>query len=325
MKFLKKTIKGINEYLYEHRKFKFALQCIVTLIASFLSAFCFAYGFRSFIAPDTSESLISGGVSGLAQVFVRMIEVLFNQGHTLEPNLKNNLQSILYFAINIPLFILAFVKIGKKFAIFTLFNVIFVSLLIIVIPSSWTNIFLLNDDFIARAIFAGLLTGVSSAIAVKFGHSAGGIDILSIFITIKTHSSMGKYILGFNTIIIVSFTLLNDIHSYANMALYSIVYLFTSSRVIDALCLRNKKFQLQIITSKMDMEKILISNLPHSCTIVDAKGGYKGAPKKMIYLNVAANELKLAIKLTKEIDENAFVSVLNVYNLYGRFYIKPLE
>lgn len=325
MEGFKKIYKNINEYLFEHRKLKNVIEFFITFLASLLSALAFAYGFRSFVSPNEGEPLVSGGVSGFSQVLIRLCEIIFNNSQSYNDTIKNYLQSILYFAINLPLFFLAFFKIGKKFAVLTMINVVLVSLLISVIPTNWTTIFDLNDDFLARAIFAGLLTGISSSIAVKFGHSAGGIDILSIYISSKTHSSMGKYILGFNTIIIVSFTLLKGPQIYANKALYSIVYLFSSSRVIDALCLRNKKYQLQIITESEDMSKILIANLPHSCTIVDAKGAYKGTPRKIIYMDVSAGEIKMAVKVTREIDKNAFISVLHVHNVYGRFFIKPLQ
>lgn len=326
MRTFKKVYKIFNEYLYEHSKIKFCFEYIVTLFFSLISAFCFAYGFRSFISPINGNPLISGGASGFSQVIIRLFEILFNHSRSFEgDSFQNYLQSLLYFVINVPLFFLAFFKIGKRFAVFSIINVVLVSLLIVVIPSNWTQIFEITNDYLARSIFAGLLTGISTALAVRFGHSAGGIDIISIYISSKTHSSMGKYILGINAVIIISFTILKGYHEYAQFALYSIVYLFTTSRVIDALSLRNKKLQLQIITESEEMAKILITNLPHGCTIVDAKGAYKGTPRKIIYMDVSANEIKTAVKAAREIDPNAFISVLHVHNLYGKFYIKPLK
>ncbi len=326
MKLLKKIYKNCNNYLYEHSKFRLFLDYLVTLFFSLISAFCFAYGFRAFIAPNIGDPLISGGVSGFSQVLIRLGEIIFHNSNEFSNATKNNLQAILYFVINIPLFFLAFSKIGKRFAIFSMINVVLVSILIAAIPDSWANVFSLNDDaFLERAIFAGLLTGISTALAVRFGHSAGGVDIISIYISSKTHSSMGKYLLIFNAIIILSFTFLKGPKEYANKALYSIVYLFVVSRVVDALCLRNKKLQLQIITESEEMAQILITNLPHSCTIVDGKGAYKGTPRKIIYMDVSASEIKTAVKVAREVDSKAFISVLHVHNLYGRFYLKPIK
>lgn len=325
MKAFKKIYKNFNEYLYEHGKVKLCFEYIVTLFFSLISAFCFAYGFRSFIAPVSGNPLVSGGVSGFSQVLIRLFEFLFNGAKDYSDDTKNYLQSILYFVVNIPLFLLAFFKIGKRFAVFSIINVVLVSILIAIIPNEWTQIFDLSDDFLARALFAGLLTGVSTSLAVRFGHSCGGIDIISIYITSKTHSSMGKYVLAFNALIIISFTLLKDPQEYAMFALYSIVYLFVTSKVIDALCIRNKKLQLQIITESEEMAKILITNLPHGCTIVDAKGAYKGTSRKILYMDVSASEIKTAVKAARDVDPNAFISVLHVHNLYGKFYIKPLK
>ena len=113
--------------------------------------------------------------------------------------------------------------------------------------------------------------------------------------------------------------------TYAVTALYTIVYLFTSAKVIDAFCLRNKKLQLQIITTMETMSQILITNLPHGCTVVDAKGAYHGNPKKIIYMDIAIGEIKNTMRIIKKIDPDAFVSVLQVHNVYGKFYLPPLK
>ncbi len=330
MRFFKKCYKNINEYLYEHRKIKSIIEYFFMIIGCLVSAFLFAYGFRAFIAPGGDyPHLVSGGASGLSQVMVKIAELC---NIKMNDEQRNMFQSLFYFGINVPLFILAYFKIGKRFAILTFLNVISVSLFISWIPVDWINIFAnaesshnIATDILARALFAGILTGLSSSIAVKFNHSAGGIDILSIFISSKTHSSMGKYVLVLNGLIICTYTCLNGFSMYITIALYTIVYLFTSSVIIDTFCLRNKKLQLQIITSHEEMAKILISNFPHGCTVLDGKGAYKDSPRKVIYTDVSASEMKTVVKVVKDIDKDAFISVLHVHNVYGKFYIKPIK
>ena len=330
MNSLKNRYEKIKEDLNEHPHLVATIKNILLFLGSLVSAFLFAYGFRSFVAPsiinpETNElitPLISSGASGLSQVIIKLLEVF---GISFTPDQHNLMLSILYFAINVPLFLLAFFKIGKRFAVFSLINVIMVSFLISFIPMDWTTIFKFTDDFLARALFAGLLSGLSTSLAVRLGHSGGGIDIISIYISSKTHSSMGKYSLLVNTLIILSFTFLSDFRSYASTALYTIVYLFTSSKVIDTLCLRNRKLQLQIITTRDDMAQILIQNLPHGCTVVDAKGAYHGNPKKIIYMDISFGEVKETMKVIRKIDKDAFVSVLLVQNVYGKFFIQPLK
>lgn len=320
MNYLKKVFKQLREFFYEHTKFKNVLIYCGISLASLASAFAFAYGFRAFISPDGVESLISGGASGVGQILVKICEIL-----DLEFLERNQLQSLFYLIINIPLFFLAFKRIGKRFAFFSILNVVLVSVLIAYLPDEMMNIFLIKDDLLARALFAGLLTGLSTSIAVKAHHSAGGIDILSIYISSKKHSSMGKYTLILNSLIVICYTFLAGFENHATMALYTIVYFFTSSTVVDALCSRNKKTMLQITTNQEHLEKVLIHNFPHGCTVVDAKGGYTGSPRKIIYTVVSAFEVKKAVKVIQEIDPNAFITIMNTSHVYGKFFIKPLK
>lgn len=318
---LKQIWKNIKEYYYEHPRFKMVIEYFVTLVASFFSAFIFAYGFRAFIAPQSEEiiNLISGGASGISQVLVLITGLLGIKGDV------NFLQSLFYFLINVPLFFLAYKKIGKQFAFFSIINVIFVSVLISALDPSILTIFDIGEDILARALFAGVTTGLSTAIAVKFRHSAGGIDILSIYISSKKHSSMGKYTLMLNAVTVICYTILAGYQTHATAALYTIVYFFTVSMAVDALCARNKKTQLQIITNEAAIAKVLITNFPHGCTMVDAKGAYKNSDKTIIYTVVSAFEVKKVVKIAKELDPHAFITVINTTHVYGKFYIQPLK
>ncbi len=319
--YFKESIKNIKDYFYDHPILKMTLEYIITTIATVISAFCFAYGFRSFISPGGEiPSLISGGGSGLAQVIVSILQILFH------PAIEQHyLQSIFYFIVNIPLLIIAFFKIGKRFTIFSIINVILTSVFISIIPESWTKVFDILDDTIARCLFAGILTGLSSSIAIKFDHSAGGVDIISVYFSSKKQTSVGKYSLLLNSIIVLSYVFINGFQSHATMALYTIVYFFTSSMVINTLCLRNKKTELQIITSREELAKILIYNFPHGCTVVDGKGAYSNAEKKIIFTVLSYYEVKKAIKIIQEVDPQCFITVLNTDSVHGKFFMKPIK
>ena len=322
----KRIYKNVNDFLYEHRILRTIVEYIISLFASVLSAFFYAYGFRTFLDPmfvESASPIIAGGASGLSQVLVAVISNVFNVAMDVETSAA--WLSIIYFVINIPLLILAITKVGKKFAIFSFVNVFLVSFLTSLIDESWI-IFKINEtDYLSRALFAGVFTGIATTIAVKFDHSTGGIEIISVYLSSRSKGSMGKYMLIINGVIIVAYTLLKGVDVYGPVALYSIVYLFTSSTVIDTFNLRHKKVQLQVITSNESLSKILISNLPHGCTIVDAKGAFKNSDKKILYMDISTSEIKLAVKVIKEVDEEAFISISPIQNIYGKFYIKPLK
>ena len=107
------------------------------------------------------------------------------------------------------------------------------------------------------------------------------------------------------------------------MALYSLVYFFTSSTIVDTLSSRDKKNQLQIITSNKNLPDVLINYFPHSCTIVDGKGAYTKQNKLVVYTVISIFEVRRAIKIIQEIDSNAFITITKVNQVVGRFFIQP--
>ena len=309
-------------------------------IMATLSAFIFAVGFRTFIVAPTSgtiEHLATGGISGLSQSIIIVCELF---GVKLN---YNTLQSIFYFVLNIPLLIFSFAKIGFRFSLFTTLNVALTSIFINYMPADLLDSIskILADQILARSLFAGICTGLSSAFAFKGNLSAGGVDIIGHYFASRKSTPTGKYVLVTNIIIISLFTALTTVKLYVSnngngsitddiatalvTALFAVVYLFTSSLVIDTINVRNKKVQLQIISSFGNLYKVILSNLPHSCTIVKAKGGMSGDDKFIIYTVISSNEIKKTINFIKKIDPNSFITVTQLRQVYGNFFIKRVE
>lgn len=335
----KATVKQkIDKYLFEHKKTKNTISYIWALIMLMVSAFIYAFGFRAFIAPEVSDGgsvliLVTGGMSGVSQIFVKITQFILQR--ELTSSEMNTLQSIYYLVLNIPIVILAYKGIGKRFAFYTVINVVLSSLFLKAIPSELVMIFEnLASDNITRTIFAGMCTGLSSSLALMVDGSAGGLDVVSYYIALKKSTSVGKYVLIINAFTISLFTLLSYLPVvpggvYNNDAwiilLYAIIYLFVVSMVVDNLSKRNKKAQIQIITTKDDMKDVLLANFKHGCTIIDAKGAFSGENKKILYMVVSSYEVKSVIKVAQEHDHQAFINVVSVQALYGRFYIDPIK
>ncbi len=317
--------KKFNDFMFEHAKLKITMNWIWCILVDIFSAFIFAFGFRSFIAPTGAVKLASGGVSGVSQIIEQIVELII--GKNLEAQTSHYLISILYFAINIPVLILAWKGIGRRFAILTLINIAFVSLFNSIIPQELVANFAVNDDFISRALFAGICTGLSSSTAFVIGASGGGFDVISYWFSIKKSTSIGKYSFGINGVIITVFTVLAYIQNHDSFVvlLYTLVYCFTSSLIIDNIVKRNKKAQIQIFTTKEDLPSLLISAFPHGCTVVDVKGAFSGTNLKMIIIDVSVNEVDKVIKLVRNEDEKSFVNVIPVNQVYGKFYIEPIK
>ena len=338
----KKICKVVTEYFYDHPRFRVTFEYIFTFIGAAISATLFAFGYKALVAPlvDGKEIgvIITGGASGLSQIIVKIFEICGFPINKISPfgnYWTYMIQSVTYFLINVPIFILAYKKIGKKFGFFTIVNVGFYFLIVNTLPSNITNMFYTNSslafesDLLARALFAGICTGISTSIAFKFDHSAGGIDVVSVYLNGKKNNlSIGKITLLINVFIILAYTILTVINdngdlSSTTLALYSIVYFFTSSTIIDLFSHRDKKRQLQIITENENLSDILISYFPHSCTIIDGKGAYSKTGKYVLYTVISIFEVKRAIKIIQEIDPRAFITITNVSQVVGRFYIQP--
>lgn len=353
----KRTFKQkIVDKLYDHPYLKRGLIDGWTIIGMAFSAFIFAFGFKCFVAPNylmTSTTfngaefepvfkLVSGGLSGISQVVIEFIEVVF--GHpVMNANCYTLVYSCLYFGLNIPIFLIAFFGIGKRFGIMTAINVGFVALFnnilaladgengLITQISYWANE---NGGLLSRAIFGGVCTGLSSAIAYKLDASAGGIDVVAYRVSLKKGTLAGKYSLYINAVTLVLFTLLAVIdHGFGESSaahvlvasMFSVIYLLVVSVVVDLINLRNKKLKITVVTDSHDLAKVIIASIPHGATVIKGAGAFSDKEKQIIDIVISSYELKQTVKVIREADPKAFVEVMELKQVFGRFHLPPIR
>ena len=70
---------------------------------------------------------------------------------------------------------------------------------------------------------------------------------------------------------------------------------------------------------------MLIANFPHGATVVNGEGAYSRSPRKIIYIVVSSSEVKAVVSLARKVDHNAFISVTSLVQVYGNFFIRPVE
>ena len=365
MYYLKKFKKKIIDYMFDHPTQRDVLDNIYCLIITCLSSFIFAFGFKAFIQPNygaianidgtTSFEMVEGlniktlascGASGLSQVVLSIIKICGGSYLT-----NNTLLDItywcLYLGINVPLFIFAFFKVGKRFAIYSLINVALASVFGIVLPNSDPNDFInlvtysLGQDIVSRVLFGGLCTGTASALAYHIESTAGGTDIIAYYISEKKSVQVGKWSALFNLIIVSTFSVLSTIpinpvfaqHEMGEVAaptalvifLFTLFYMVLVTVVVDTINIQNKKVELQIMTANYNLSNVVLANIPHGCTILDAKGGYTGKSMFVIYMSVRKSEAKKVVKICKKADPHVFINVTPMEQVYGSFYRKPIK
>ncbi len=325
---MEKLFTKVQTYLEANKHIKISLENFGIFLGCTISAFFAAYTFRSFIVPSTPDAipLITGGVSGLSQTLNRLFDLL-----NILNNIENRtLQAVFYFTLNIPIFILGYLKIGKRFASFSLLHVILTSIFIEIIPQNITVLVNIADDLLSRAIIAGLLQGLSSSFAYVMEISSGGLDVVTYYFANVKSTSVGKYAIMINGIVLLMFTTVYLINTESttgalNSVIFSLIYFFTTSKVVDTINVRNKKTQLQIITKDEQISKILMQKFYHGCTIVPAKGGFTNTPKYVIFMVVSSNEAPRVIKLVRSMDPESFIDESTSHQVYGKFFIKPIK
>ncbi|MGX7149369.1 YitT family protein [Enterococcus ureasiticus] len=253
-------------------------------------------------------NIYSSGITGLAQILT-----------TLSTNVVGFKVpvSITLYALNIPLFFVAWRKIGKKFTIFTFLTVTLTSIFMQIVPQTS-----LSNDPIICAIFGGAVMGSGIGFALKNGLSSGGLDIFSITIRKKTGRSVGSISMYFNGLIIF---VAGYLFGWQYM-FYSALSIFVSGKVTDTVYTKQKKMQVMIITKNPDaVIDGIQQKMRRGITIIhEAEGAYRHDKQTLLLTVVTRFELPSLEAAMKESDPSAFVSISDNVKILGRFYEEDL-
>ena len=210
-------------------------------------------------------------------------------------------------------------------------NVIVNSVAMTILPDNLNEVFNLsvqanNISYLDAALFVGMMNGVANALAYVVGGSTGGSDVLSMYFSIKKQGSLGKFTTIINSIIIFIGLFINGEDGAIPKAFYTLVYLVINSIVIDLFYVRNRRNVLLIITTKGEqLSKEVTHRFVRGVTVLQAKGAYTGEEKQMLYCACSSFEVVDITNLVKEIDEHAFVTVLEANKVHGNFLNKEIR
>lgn len=291
-------------------------EILVKICSILVSSFIFALSIKLIIQPN---KFLSGGVSGLTVLVSRFIAIKIEK-----EELESLLYSILYVVFNLPIFIFGFKKVGKQFIFYSMINVFLFSSFVSMIPSKWGDILQINNlDVLTSAVVTGLLTGVSAVISFTNGYSCGGTDIISMYLSRSKGKGIGNYNFIMNGFILVAAGI---VFKDFDALIYTVIYFFINSLVINNLYIGHKKVLLEIVTSKGDdLVDKLMKESHHGCTIVNAIGAYSKNEKKILRIVVASNQTRAICNIIKSIDENSFTTLVDVKQLNGKFYLPPIK
>lgn len=252
-----------------------------------------------------TAGLLPGGFSGITLLLQEIFKTRLNVTIPF---------SAVYWLLNAVPAVICFRTVGKKFTLFSLWMVVLSGVLTDVIPG-----LKVTDDILLCTIFGGIVSGVTVCLCLFAGATSGGTDFISIIVSEKTGKSIWNQIFIGNCCVLVVFGLLFG----WNRALYSIIYQYVGTQVLNLLYKRYQKSTLLIVTDKADEVVDVISDtVKHDATILTGKGGYTGDQHKMVYTIVSSDEEGKLVHAIKNVDPNAFVNILQTKILKGNFYMK---
>ena len=274
-----------------------------TLICVFLSALLQSFCINVFITP---AKLLSSGFTGLA-ILINKISSLF--GFTLPV-------SLLVLMLNIPLGVLSFRSIGKKFVFFSILQVVLMSLFL---NFHYTLLF---DDLLLNVCFGGFLYGIAISLALRGNASTAGTDFIALWVSNKIGKSIFEYVFVFNSVLLLIFEYMFG-WKYAG---YSILFQFISTKTIDSFYKRYKLVTLEITTyHPKEICKAYIKHYRHGLSEVAGIGGYEHKNLSLIHTVISFYELEDAIRLIKRVDPKAIINVISTERFVGHFYRQPLD
>ena len=276
-----------NKYL------QFLKEYIIVALACMVMAFNTSYFF-------IGNKLAQGGVSGLSLII-----------HYL----SNIDMSYLYFALNIPLIILAYIFLGKNFLLKTLFATFVLSVFLKIFASFSEPL----EDILLAAIFGGAINGIAIGIVFYAGGSTGGIDIIAKIINKYTGIPISRILLTTDFIVLSMVAVIFG----KVIFMYTLISLVISSKMIDIIQVGIYSAKgVTIITTKEDeIRKRIMEDTGRGITLIDAKGGYTQKEIGMLYCVVGQYQLIKVKTIVKEVDPSAFMIVADVHEVIGNGFL----
>ncbi len=255
---------------------------------------------ETFLVPN---KIIDGGVIGISMIV----------SHISNWNL-----GLLVLILNAPFILLALTKLGKRFVFQTAYANI-----ILALSLNFFHHYKATEDLLLATVFGGIILGIGVGLILKNEGSLDGTEVLSLLVSKKFGFSVGEFIMGINVFIYMLAGLVFGWES----AMYSIMTYFIVSKVIDIVMEGfNSSKSVRIISDDASaIGQALIEKLDISVTYLQGIGGYTGQDKDLIYCVISRLELPKMLDIIKEIDPKAFVSVVDVHEVYGGRFRKHID
>ena len=278
---------------------------IVNIIFILLGSFILAINMNTFVEQG---KLVPGGFSGLSKLIQRVGLNFY------DVKISFTLLNVIFNAIPA---VFAYRLVGKKFTVFSCLSLLVVSVLVDELP-----VIPITGDILLISVFGGILNGLGLSLILNNNASSGGTDFIAMSLSNKYKVSTFNYMLLFSAVII----LISGRLFGMDKALYSIIFQFCNTQVINTFYKKYKKKTLLIVTDNpAAISADLLELTNHSSTILKGFGSYTAHKKYLIYTVLSDSDVR---KMKTQIHQqypDTFVNVINSSDVVGNFYIQPFE
>lgn len=270
-----------------------------------LGAALYAAGINLFVVP---ANLYTGGVMGICQV----IRTLLANFLHLDFN-GFDIAGVIYYALNIPIFIVAFTRIGRRFFFKTLVAVTAMTIFLSMLPNPR-----IVEDTMAACVVGGIISGSGAGIMLRMGSSGGGMDVVGVLLTKwKKDFSVGTVTLIVNLALYCTCLFLFDVE----IVIYSVIYAAVYSVAMDKLHTQNINVEANVITKAdtPELEREILEELDRGITKWTSVGVYTHEQSNILYIMLSKYEVTRLKAIIHKHDPHAFIVINEGVTVDGNF------
>lgn len=268
------------------------LMNLISFIGITLGALLSAFSIQTFLSPNM---ILDGGIIGISMIVSQLTNISL---------------SIFTILLNIPLLLIGYKNLGKKFLIKATYAMLIFSCFLTI----FSNVNELTDDILLATIYGGIILGIGVGLVIRSGGCLDGTESVAIIINKKTSFSTGQIIMLFNIFIYLTAGFLFGL----DKALYSLLMYFITFKIIDLVSegLEQAKAAMIITEQGAQIANEIYNKLGRTATIIEGNGLVSGK-KDILYCVLTRMEISQLRTIVNNKDETAFVTITEVSEIIG--------
>ena len=254
--------------------------------------------------------LYTGGLMGFCQLLRTLLQTKAGLSFG-----ATDIAGTLYLLFDIPIMLMGYRNLGRRQAVRTVIGIVSYTVFTTVIPVPETPIV---DDYLTGCLLGGILNGTGCGLVLTCGCSTGGLDIIGLSLSkIGGGFTVGRFSMVFNAVLYSVCLFLFS----PEIAIYSVIYNFSSNMVLDRVHQQNVNVQALIFThgDEREVSGFILEKLGRGVTCWEGVGAYTGKGVHVLCVSLSKYETEELLHVVRKIDPHAFITMQQGVHVYGNF------